>query len=331
MSRRFLKSKKIRKSKQLKKYKKTYKGGEGKCAEQKPICIKINKYRQKISCSKYADGKTQSNPAEELLHAYEVEINRQSEESRDDNVCVDSDRSNCFCTNFDFVWLTNIGEAKKMINNRLNEIRTMTPEGLVEIEKNAETTKMPDTKIEPFDYIGFINTYIDIAKQKWGYDETQNGNTSEVIKALEETVQIIEDSENKEIPINGSIEEFVLNAMKKVLPVMNDMFEIGKAVILTKDQIDNNAKNAILEKIENIKSIFRGDNVSGGKKRKTLYKKKKRQGTKKKYRQYGGSMKIRLGGFLYFLGGIVLAPFTFGISFFTISIMGLGDMITGKD
>jgi len=326
MSRRSRKMKKMKKRNN----KKSYKGGEGKCAEQKPICIKINKYRQKINCSKYADGNVQSNPAEELLHAYEVEIKRQVEESRDDNVCVDSDRSNCFCTNFDFVWLTNIGEAKKRINNRLDEMKSMTPEGLVEIKKNAETTEMPDIKIEPFDYIGFINTYIDIAKQKWGYDETQDGNTTEVIKALEETVRILEDSENKEIPINGSIEEFVLNTMKKVLPVLNDIFDIGKAVILTKDQIDNNAKNAILEKIENVKSMFRGDNMSGGKKRKTKYK-KKRQGTKKN-RQYGGSMKIRLGGFLYFLGGIVLIPLTFGISFFTLSIYkGVGGMITGKE
>ena len=71
--------------------------------------------------------------------------------------------------------------------------------------------------------------------------------------------------------------------------------------------------------------------MSGGKKRKTLYKKKKRQGTKKKYRQYGGSMKIRLGGFLRFLCGILFIPFTFGVSFITLSVMGIGEMITGKE
>jgi hypothetical protein len=119
MSRRSRKAKKA-KSKLYKKYKKSYKGGAGKCAAEKPVCIKINKFRQKMNCaSNEANLLAMSDPIYELQHAYEVEINKKLEEKRDDNTCIDSDRSNCFCTNFDFVWLTNISEAKKRLNGIL--------------------------------------------------------------------------------------------------------------------------------------------------------------------------------------------------------------------
>ena len=319
---------------------KKIKGGE-KCPSVKPISIKKNKNKEYIRC--LADSNDTSDLSKELIHAYDVESKKEDE---------DDDSADCFCTNFDFVWITNINEAKRRL---INADKELTNSQVTEV--SPEDVKTVLSNVEPFDIIGFMHTYIEIAKKKWS--NGKNENTEKIISELEKTKTILANvyNENKEEIDNYSDQfkaftndtekikeaiEFMSddknnNKGKEViadnLPAIIKMFDIGKYIILEERQIDDAALRTILDNLTIINEIFE-PTKKGGRKRKTKNMKRyKRKQTRKKYRGGGKRGAFFLFSVILIIVGACLAPVSAGAStaLIVIGILGvLGTPFTMK-
>jgi hypothetical protein len=213
----------------------------------------------------------------------------------------------------------------------------------------ARTNLKKAKDIEPFNYSNFIDTYIDISTKKWC---TDNKNTNDVINALTQTKKIIDDTYNenqREIDevneqLRAKLQEMtegpVIPAavatndskesneeLKYFLNQIVDMFDIGKYVILEKDQIDNAARADIIERLNNINKAFGSEefnNVRGGR-RKTQRKRYNKKGTRKYYKR-GGGWKRNLIRVLCVAAFATVVVFTFGIAG-VVAIGGLAYLI----
>lgn len=287
------------------------KGRGGKCSDKKPICIKINNAKQKALCNESIDEK--SNVIKKIEHAFNVFKSK----TPDDFDCIGIPErkrtgTNCFCTNFDFVWLTSINEAKNNIE---------------EIKKNIDTSKVNEISMDekqkfktillennPLQFISdFLGKYISIANEKWNCTSSCSANANEVIAELNKTKEkfdlfynlnkeefdkimnnISDEIDKEDTPESIDLREEnmdeIIIFIKEQIPVLTDIFDIGKYILYDEAQIDNFTKKEIISKLDNINNLFSQD--AGGKKKKTKKYKKKRKNRKYRTKKY----KTRNGG-----------------------------------
>lgn len=268
---------------------KNKRGGNNKCGPTKPICIK-KKNKQYIQCTGNEDGDLNS----ELNHAYEVFSSNEPDNA------PEPDNSEGFCTNFDFVWLTNMAEAKRSLI-KFKELYNKQSINIDDID--ISDIKKNVASIKKFDLNQFIQSYIDIAKKKWNI-ENNDDELFDILELIKITQKNLDDYMEKNKEIYDEIfnqTETILNNMnegeiKKLLenkdkPSINpqlkmvfDLIDIGKYVLYERNQFNNVDLDNIRDILNNINDMAQH---KGGK-RKTRNKKKYKGKTKKHIKLKGG-------------------------------------------
>jgi hypothetical protein len=311
-----------------------------------------------VSCTQKPG--VESTPITEIKHAYDVFSKKVDP---DENTCTEEDNSDCFCTNFDFVWLTNINEAKQQIKDiNSKDIDDFKFQELSLPVEQFDAVK--NSLTNPIDFIlDFFQTYIDIAEDKWKCDahcdEEQKKTLKDLIDRLRSTKKnihnfytknnkiidslltgakdILNNKEETEELLNNIPDEDVSEIKKTVakdLPMLNMMLDIGKYVMYDKKNIlDPFTTRELITKLNQIDAFFNPVMGGGKKTKKQIYKKKmykKLYKTKflKRGKRGGGKFAVTLGGLFALVGLILLAAATGPVGWALGGIMLIGAAIT---
>jgi phage host-nuclease inhibitor protein Gam len=124
------------------------------------------------------------------------------------------ENSEGFCTNFDFVWLTNMAEAKRSLI-KFKELYNKQSINIDDIDI-SDIKKNVDS-IKKFDLNQFIQTYIDIAKKKWNI-ENNDDELFEILELIKITQKNLDDYMEK----NKEIYDEIFNQTETILNDLNE-------------------------------------------------------------------------------------------------------------
>jgi hypothetical protein len=255
------------------------KGGEvNKCAEAKPICIKKNNKNQTILCSENNLEKEADN-IKLMEHAYNVFSG-----------VAAADEDDGSCTTFDYVWLQNIGEAKRKALDAQKQIDSLEVTRLSPTQKEEIIKILQDNPIKFAS--NFFAKYIEIATKKWdcNNEEPCTRNVQIIIEKLQETHSHIDELVNnpelnkimsnliEKLKASGESQEETIEEkfnrqkasysvnliVKDNLLMISDIFDIGLYVLYDKQNLDNFTIKDIIEKLNKLNNLFK--QPSGGKK-----------------------------------------------------------------
>ena len=302
-------------------------GDKENCSASNPICaVKTGNKEYKVC------GNDDFDLMKTLNHAYDLFIAEGKE--TDKLNCLGAKKSDCFCTNFDFIWL----ETLKYANNKVNNISKINDQ-----ISSSENFSTPESEtiydkikqkilVKPRNFLGeYFDIVIEIAKKKWSNENGTLSENAEKIIANIEKIKIILEKIQDEFNINKETEkkslteedgnksvEEVKDAIQKSLGLFNRFFDIGKLVLYNPNQIerlDSNSIDDINSLLEDLKDFDDNSNeITGG--RKTLYNKKhrKRRFNKTRKNKRGGEKEEKITltkmvfGFLAILFIVTISP-----------------------
>ena len=318
----------MRKSKN-KKYNKNKKGGEKgvvakngeKCPAHKPICVnKTLKHQNKVCGSE--EGKF--SPKDTLQHAFQVFSDKGK--TVDTLDCpTGSTSKECFCTNFDYVWLESIQYAQEKIeedNKKISSLPTM--EDAQELKDSAD--KVPT---EPDNFFGtFFDQVITIAEGKWAGTGTLGEKSTLLIEKMKQIKEMLEkifndpEAQAGYEKFNSAVEKIKENSPEETLEVLKKaqsnskttanlqlfnhiiqrFFTLGKFILYDGNQIETLDKEILkndLDALLNDLGLGEGDEAEGEEPaggRKTLRRKDKKSKKGKRFNKTRKFVNKRGGG-----------------------------------